>query len=1178
MCLPGAVSAGDEVPHQAAGPGEPFVGRRRELHRIEATFGALARGRGHMVVVSGEAGIGKTRFCAEAADRARESGLRVVEARCWLDGGAPPLWPWHAILADLGGNRAASLLEPRAAAGAVGPDRFARFVAATDRLAEACAPAPVCLVIDDVHGADAGALLLIRLVAHSLARFPLLLVLGRRSRQPREGGEEARLLDELESEATSIALRGFDMAETTAFLGRHGHGALEPDLVATLFGLTGGHPLFLRRIVQTMGRPGAEPALQGGLRVAIEQALSGLTPGSRRVLSLAAVLGPNPLVAETAEVAGSDGVAVLEAVEEGAAAGLATPAGEGRFSFVHELVRSALEYRLTTAERLDAHARAAAVAAAADLAGPTADRLARAAHHARHAAARSADDARRAVAICETAAQAVVRNFAYEQADALFSSAIALHTSARLGPPSALLALQWAQVASLRGRLDTARRRYTIAVTRAEIEGYPALLAEAALGQGGVWLDDHPTPVDKARTLGLYRRALDGLPPDDPAYEPLRCRLTVRLAAEAAYDGGPTGPLHAAVAAALRTDDPATNAEALSLSHHALFAPEHARTRLALADELVRLTSERDQGVLSLMGLLWRTVDLFHLGDERAARALEVLRERATAVDNRHMLYNVAVADVLLLVSQGYLADAEAEAWRCHELSEEIGRADGLAYLSAQLATIRWLQGRDAEMLDGVEEVATSPTLAETEFSVWALAACLAARAGDVGRARAILSRCLPDKLADLAPSGTWAAGLMALVEAAAALDDRELAGQAYDLLLPYADLPAVAGLAIVCLGSTERTLGVAAGTLGHHDLAVGHLERAVDANRRLDNRPLLAIARADLAAALLRRGDAPAGDRDRAAELLDQAIAEGASMGLKGRVDTWDARLRSLRPALGPATATAPGGGTRDAASAGEARDGGDTSVAGDARDAGSAASAGTAAGAADTGPPAGAAGAGDAEPAVPRRGVIRRDGRRWVVALGERRIRVGNLVGMTYLADLLTHPGHDIPAVTLAGQAADPTRSRRHELLDDDARQAYAARARDLADDLAEAEAANDIHRVEQLRAELDALIEQIEAATGLNGRPRHFPDDHERARVAVQKAIKRAVDAVEDAEPTIAETLRRTISTGTTCRYSPDPRRPVTWSVAEPGRPAPPERPRDHESPDRQDRDRHPLQLQR
>jgi tetratricopeptide (TPR) repeat protein len=832
------------------------------------------------------------------------------------------------------------------------------------------------------------------------------------------------------------------------------------------------------------------------------RAFGGLTDATRRVLSVAAVLGSRAGVTETAEVVACDTATVLDACDEGAAAGLVRLSPDGQVTFVDELVRGAVDDSLSAAERLDVHASAAAL-----FAGEDGDRHSesptRAVHHARRAAARSRADAIRAVAICEAAGRALVAFENPEAADDALTAAVELHAAARLGQPSAALTLDWAHVAARRGRVRVARDRYDDALARAQAEQQPQLVAEAALGWAGVWVGDYLTDTDRIRMLALYETALDGLRDDTHASDRLRSRLRSRLAAEAAVVGGPVEPVHAAVAAARQTGDPRCLADALALAHHALFTQETTRTRLALADELVEVTADTDLHVLALAGLLWRTVDLLHLGDARFVRSHEMLRERATVLGNEEMLYYVAVIDGQIDISQGRLADAEAALGRWAALGERIGRRDVIAYGAAQLATMRWMQGRDAEILGDVDHIAASPVLADNDYSAWAVAAALAARAGDHDWARSVLDNHVPRRLADLPPFATWNVALVALVEAAAALDDQDLAGQAYALIAPHADLPAVAGLGIVSVGSNERPLGVAACVLGQHDRAVAHLERAIAANHRLGHWPFLTLARAELAAALLRRDDRRAGDRERAIELLERAVADGTSFGLTHRVVGWQAQLADLRR------------GDRQAPS-----HPGDAGRRGDGR----------------------RDGVGDDA----RRGVIARDGRRWSVAVDDRRIRVANLVGMRYLADLLTNPRQRIPAVTLVDSDADPTPSDRHEVLDERARSEYAARALELSADIAEAEAAHDLHRAERLRIELDALVEQVEAATGLHGRPRHFADDHERARVAVQKAIKRAIEAVDDADPALADALRHTIATGVTCTYMPDPSAPIVWST--------------------------------
>jgi tetratricopeptide (TPR) repeat protein len=1089
-----------------------FVGRAHELGLVEAACAEAGRGRGSVTVVSGEAGIGKTRFCREVADRAERSGLVVVTARCWADGGAPPLWPWQAIVAELCGAEAAELLESDTGDVAVDRDRFARFAAVTDRLAEACARAPVCLVVDDVHAADAGALLLARFVARSLGRLPLALVLARRRGEPAVGPESG-LLDEIESESGAIALHDFDPAEAALFLAGHGLDGLDAGVVAAVVRVTGGNPLFLRQVA-ALGPPGPGDDLPTGVRVAIDRALGRLRPEARRLLASGAVLGLAPSVREVAAVAESEPAAVLDAITEAAVEGLVTrEIGEealDRFAFTHELVRSAFEDGLGATDRLDAHARAASTVAPQGLAhGPVqgSDRLARRAHHALAAAARSGDDARIAVTACQAAAEGMAHSFAYEQADGLLSAAVALHERPGLGPPRAALLVDWAQAALRCGRMTEARERFDHAAAAAEREGDPVLLAEAALGLGGHWLNEHRAPVERARVLGMQRSALAGLSASS-SEEALRSRLAARLAAEAVFDGGQLAPVQEALDAARRCGDSLALAESLSLCHHALFGPDHTRSRLPLADELVRVASEAGHGVLALMGLCWRAADLFHLGDPGALRVLEELRERASALACQNILYIVDVIDVMLLVRQGRLDDAEAAAHRCYEVGESVGEVDTLGYLSTHLLGIRWCQGRDTELLEVAGEVAESPTLIRTEFALRASTAAIAARAGQPERARGMLERLAPNGLAALPRSSTWAAGIAAVVEAAAELDDPALARQAYDLLAPFADLPVVASVAVMCLGSTERSLGVAASTFGDHDRAAGHLERAVAANRRLGNRPLVAIARADLAAALARR-DRP-GDGARAAELLEHAVGEATSMGMMPRAAAWQSELAAVRA---------------QARVRHEDR----------AEDRIGVSNQGATAG--PTGATAGPTGA------------IYQVGGRWVVALNGREAQVADLVGMSYLVELLTHPGQQISALTLVARGEVAPDQARQDLLDGDARAAYEARARELSDDLAEAEANNDIGLAERLRTELDALVDELTAATGLSRRSRAFTDNAERARTAVRKAIKRAIDAIDDTAPTVAELLRSTVTTGTTCVYRPDPRTLVTWSARPP-----------------------------
>ena len=163
-----------------------------------------------------------------------------------------------------------------------------------------------------------------------------------------------------------------------------------------------------------------------------------------------------------------------------------------------------------------------------------------------------------------------------------------------------------------------------------------------------------------------------------------------------------------------------------------------------------------------------------------------------------------------------------------------------------------------------------------------------------------------------------------------------------------------------------------------------------------------------------------------------------------------------------------------------------------------------------------------------------FRREGDRWEIRGRGHRCSVRHSVGMAQLMTLLRNPGCDIDAVTLAGRerhtclTIDP-------LLDPSARAAYRSHVDDLRDDIAEAELDGDLGRVEQLRAELRFVAEHLAAATGLDGRGRNWTDDDERARVAVTKAIRRAISAVAAEDAELGTLLEAAVDTGRVCTFN-------------------------------------------
>ena len=76
----------------------PFVGRGRELEELQEALDEAAAERGGVMIVTGDAGIGKTRLLTEVADQAMAHGWTVFAGRCWEEGGAPAYWPWIQVV------------------------------------------------------------------------------------------------------------------------------------------------------------------------------------------------------------------------------------------------------------------------------------------------------------------------------------------------------------------------------------------------------------------------------------------------------------------------------------------------------------------------------------------------------------------------------------------------------------------------------------------------------------------------------------------------------------------------------------------------------------------------------------------------------------------------------------------------------------------------------------------------------------------------------------------------------------------------------------------------------------------------------------------------------------------------------------------------------------------------
>jgi tetratricopeptide (TPR) repeat protein len=424
------------------------------------------------------------------------------------------------------------------------------------------------------------------------------------------------------------------------------------------------------------------------------------------------------------------------------------------------------------------------------------------------------------------------------------------------------------------GDLGAARRRYDTAYQMAERAGDEAAMALAALGMGGLWVHEYRTAAGSALLEQRLSRALSTADPRST----LALRLRVRLSGQSDYSSGDSATILAALGEARAAGDPVTRAEALSLAHDCLLGPGNGRLRRELATELIGESFRTGRRSDLLVGLLWRTADLFADGDPHAHRQLEELRQELAREDHRGVSFVVAAMDVMLAIRSGDLERAERLAEVCAKRGEATGAPQTTAWHAAHLLTIRWYQGRVGEALPTLNGIVHSPVLSAMDNSMNAALAVAAAAVGDHRAAASALAAVCGRDLLDLPRSGSWLATMNGVVEAAHLLGDASTAGRAYELLLPYADLPMVGSLGITCLGSVHHALGVACLTTGDLDQAVTHLHTAITRNLALAHWPAVITSRQRLAQALnarARSSDADDGRRELAAA-ADEAAAVG--------------------------------------------------------------------------------------------------------------------------------------------------------------------------------------------------------------------------------------------------------------------------------------------------------------
>jgi hypothetical protein len=267
---------------------------------------------------------------------------------------------------------------------------------------------------------------------------------------------------------------------------------------------------------------------------------------------------------------------------------------------------------------------------------------------------------------------------------------------------------------------------------------------------------------------------------------------------------------------------------------------------------------------------------------------------RAALAEHRHlaMSYVVSAVDVMLAIRTGALERAEQLAGESASLGRQAGDPDVLGWYGAHLVTIRFFQGRGEELLPMLQELVASPEPREQNDAFLGALATAASMAGDSWSATSALRRLCHPNLAALRHNSIWLVTVFGAVLAAQLLGDRDVAAEAYELLVPFAGLPVTGSLAITCMGSAHYPLAVAAATLERWDVAVDHFRKSMAANEALGHRPAHVLSEAGLGEALAVTGQAA-----ESARCIDRAQAAATALGM----DAWCARWRQSAPPAQP-------------------------------------------------------------------------------------------------------------------------------------------------------------------------------------------------------------------------------------------------------------------------------------
>lgn len=876
-----------EVPAPEAGAqpeGRPAMfGRSAELDEARSFLESVRAGRGGLLVVRGEAGIGKTRLAEEISRMATGEGVTVQWGRCPEMEGAPPFWPWMQILRQLfDAAELPDVLQVTSAPGRFSdPTGFHVYEAVRSLLQRAADLRPTVLILEDLHWADNASLRLLRFLFGSgsgALPFGVIATTRPEHASPALADIEA---DSARSDSIHVLnLQRLDRSAAEQLVAALTGEAVPARTLDRLLERSGGNPFFIAELVR-LGAAGAS-GVPSGVKQVIHQRVGRLRPATKEMLTVAACCAGAFDLPMLSSVLSRDETELLDDVDEALATRLVKEVsqGGGGFEFTHPLVRDAIAAGVSTARRGHLHLRLATFLLGRAGDRPDDETVAAVSHHFSEAVVVGArDDA------VKWSIEAARRDLNRGSAEDARERVLRTLDLARSAPPDVSSVVDLLILLGRTDRalgIDTGWTSIYEAMDLAKSVGDARRVVDASqVMTGDAWSFMLTFGRTESRLVAHLAWAMDQLETCDPARW---VTAASAMATETVFSGKPgEAALLAgeALSRARQIGEPEGLLTALHARWVATWGPDSLAERAELVGEMEKTLAGTELDRSRTLLMRWATAleEVDPSGTELVIHeAEELIAKKPDASLSALLAWRRSLRAIL----DGRFDEAEKMIGSVYADAARFHPQEAFDAYSGQTALLYYLSGRFGELVSVLEQaIADQPHLLPAFGPPLGLALVEAGRPEDALRT---LEQLGVSRL-EQAPQAMVRSGTTStLAVCCYRLGEPELAAAALRLLGDDHESPAVIDqVGVFYNGARAAHRGRLLTVMGRFDEGIAALERGLAVDQRAEARAFVLRDRIDLADALLRR-DAD-GDRKRAESVLRESEADASELGLTGEI-----------------------------------------------------------------------------------------------------------------------------------------------------------------------------------------------------------------------------------------------------------------------------------------------------